>query len=123
MLTAFCADLEVDIFYHLQWFMRGLRNLMPTLRQRRRDITKLLQRKYAPSALQQINVPLCAARTKCGTQASSMCRVRKCRTRIIADTNQRRRIVLQPPAPSLNRIFHASLSLAMSTFPLPPLAT
>jgi hypothetical protein len=41
---------------------------MSTLTQRHRDITKLLQCKYAPCALQQINVPLCGARTKLGRE-------------------------------------------------------
>jgi hypothetical protein len=68
---------------------------LPTLARRRRDITKSLQCKYAPCALQQINVSLCAARTKCGVNAWLLCRARECRKRIIVDTNQRRKIALK----------------------------
>jgi hypothetical protein len=73
----------------LQW------STLPTLAWRHHDITKLLQCKYAPCALQQINVSLCAARTKCGVNAWLLCRARECRKRIIVDTNQRRKIALR----------------------------
>src|ERR1700724_1997166 len=79
MLTAFCANLKVFIFYYLQLVTLELRNLMPTLTPRHRGITKLLQCKYASCALQQINIPPCAARTKCGAHASLQCRTREYR--------------------------------------------